>query len=107
NYMQQVESTDYCAPEQATVLAACKVIAQEQEQVRCRSIDLALRAEDDRQELIAEQLLREVLGTDEEMVVAYRGQQRWAQVYEPVPLATAEEPRGLRRAGVYLFTGGL
>ncbi len=105
--MQQVESTDRCLPEQSPVLAACKVIPQEQEQVRFRSIDVALRGEDGERGRVAEQLSSEVLGDDEEVVVAYRGGQRWAQAYEAVRLAADAGRRGLRRGGVYLITGGL
>jgi acyl transferase domain-containing protein len=107
NYLQQVESTDDCVPEQAPLLAACKVIPQELEQIRCRSVDVALGADGAQRKRIAEQLLNEVLGSDEETVVAYRGEQRWAQVYEPVRLTGEGERRGLRRGGTYLITGGL
>jgi acyl transferase domain-containing protein/acyl carrier protein len=107
NYMQQIESTDRCVPEQATVLAACKVIPQEQEQVTCRSIDVALGASEKGRARVVEQLLSEVSGSGEEPAVAYRGAQRWAQAYEQVRLAAEGDGRGLRRGGVYLITGGL
>ncbi len=105
--MQQVESRDRPVPERATALAACKVISQEQEQVRFRSIDVSLGAGADEVEGVAGRLLDEVTGGAEEVVVAYRGSRRWAQVYEQVKLDAGDERRRLRRGGVYLLTGGL
>lgn len=41
-------------------------------------------------------------------IVAYRGQYRWMESFEPCSLpAVAETPALLRREGVYLITGGL
>jgi acyl transferase domain-containing protein len=107
NLMQQVESSDQSVPERATALAACKVISQEQEQVRCRSIDFSLGTGANEAKDIAGRLLDELAGGAEEMVVAYRGNRRWAQVFEQVKLETKDARRELRRGGVYLLTGGL
>ncbi|NEP63427.1 MAG: SDR family NAD(P)-dependent oxidoreductase, partial [Symploca sp. SIO2G7] len=43
-----------------------------------------------------------------DLVIAYRGNQRWVQAFEAVRLdKLAEPPKRLRRNGVYLITGGL
>jgi acyl transferase domain-containing protein len=107
NLMQQVESSDQAVPERATALAACKVISQEQEQVRCRSLDISLGADTNEVQEVAARLLAEVSGGVAEVVVAYRGNRRWAQVFEQVKLEAKDARRVLRPGGVYLLTGGL
>ena len=107
NLMQEVESSDHAAPERATALAACKVISQEQEQIRCRSIDISLGKGTNDVEGVARILLDEVSNGAEEVVVAYRGKRRWVQIFEQVKLEPGKERRQLRQGGVYLLTGGL
>jgi len=107
NEMQQVESSDQSVPELATSLAACKVISQEREQIRCRSIDVSLSDDANDVKDVAERLLDEISSGANEPVVAYRGRRRWAQVFEQVKLEAKDERRQLRRGGVYLLTGGL
>ena len=107
NLMQEVESSDHAAPERATVLAACKVISQEQEQIRCRSIDISLGKGTNDVEGVAGILLDEVSNGAGEVVVAYRGKRRWVQIFEQVKLEPGKERRQLRQGGVYLLTGGL
>jgi phthiocerol/phenolphthiocerol synthesis type-I polyketide synthase E len=99
----EVESMDRAVPERALVLAACKVIAQELEQVGCRYVDLAEAGERG-----AQQLWRELSHGGSEPVVAWRGPHRYVQAYESLRLE-AELPasRPLRHKGVYLVTGGL
>ncbi|MCI0527215.1 MAG: SDR family NAD(P)-dependent oxidoreductase, partial [Nitrospira sp.] len=46
--------------------------------------------------------------TSEELIVAYRGNHRWAQTFEPAHLVGEDEGETrLRESGVYLITGGL
>ncbi|HEX5707565.1 MAG TPA: SDR family oxidoreductase, partial [Pyrinomonadaceae bacterium] len=97
------------APERATILGPCKVIAQEHPHVACRSIDFALgEAGEEERESFAERLLAEVTSDARDAVVAYRGHRRFAPSFEQVPVASdAPEVRRLREGGVYLITGGL
>ncbi|HEU5382932.1 MAG TPA: SDR family NAD(P)-dependent oxidoreductase [Ktedonobacteraceae bacterium] len=101
--MQRVNGDEALCPEQATLLAACKVIPQEYQNISCRSIDLSAS-----EALSAESLLAEVLAANRDTVVAYRGGERQVQVFAPLRL---EQPGNsalaLRERGVYLITGGL
>ncbi|MCA1568065.1 MAG: SDR family oxidoreductase [Acidobacteria bacterium] len=112
DHAQEVSDGDALRPEKATVLAACKVIPQEQPAIACRSIDVNTPpAGDERRERLISQLLGELAADTSDMVTAYRGRHRWVQTFEQVALAPAEEsiesmPQ-LRERGVYLITGGL
>jgi acyl transferase domain-containing protein/acyl carrier protein len=89
--------------DEATALAACKVISQEYSNLRCRAVDLVLEDEGNGEALIGE-LLAEAFRP----VVAYRKGRRWIETYESVSL---EKPVGELRyisdEDVYLVTGGL
>jgi phthiocerol/phenolphthiocerol synthesis type-I polyketide synthase E len=104
--MQEVESSDVAAPEQATALGACKVISQECERVKCRSIDIG-EVKRDRQEMIAVgQLIDEIDSGDKEQEVVYRGRRRYVRRYEPVLLDKRSAESVFRKGGVYMITGG-
>jgi len=107
--LQEVESSDLVIPELATALGACKVIGQECERVRCRSIDLgksAGRVPGTSEETVVRQLISEVEGENEEQEVAYRGKWRYVRQYEPAPLDKQGIDAALKKGGVYLITGG-
>ncbi|MFZ6030183.1 MAG: SDR family NAD(P)-dependent oxidoreductase [Chloroflexota bacterium] len=108
NYSQKVESADAILPERTTSLGLCKVIPQENGQVRCRHIDIALPAASSGLNGLAEQILAEISARQAVPNVAYRGQQRWLPTHEAIRLETPQNERRLLRAnGVYLFSGGL
>jgi len=109
NYMQAVTECEVLCPEKATLLAACKVIPQENLNITCRSIDIAVPAsralKDTR---LIERIIAECTALSNDLVVAYRGATRWIQTYQPMRLeAPGEDPPVLRQQGVYLITGGL
>ncbi|KYC36603.1 beta-ketoacyl synthase [Scytonema hofmannii PCC 7110] len=109
NNMQSVIGEEVLCPEKATLLAAVKVIPQEYSNISCRSIDVVIPKEVSWQEEKLVDLLLNELGTQSsDIVIAYRGFNRWVQTFEPVQL---EEAKGgasrLRQGGVYLITGGL
>ncbi|HSD84635.1 MAG TPA: type I polyketide synthase, partial [Anaerolineae bacterium] len=109
NQTQKVESADRVCPEKATILGICKVIPQENAQVTCHHIDIAL-AETSVQSIkqLSQQLLSEIRANAPETTLAYRDRQRWRQTFEPLRLAKVDEPlRPLREKGVYLITSGL
>ncbi|HZU68588.1 MAG TPA: SDR family NAD(P)-dependent oxidoreductase [Ktedonobacteraceae bacterium] len=116
NHMQSVTGQEALQPEKATILGACKVIPQENLNMLCRSIDLAVT---DYQHLLdsqlVDQLMAECAAPATDLIVAYRDGERWVQAFEPVRLEAAEaafcrdrdRPLSLRVGGAYLITGGL
>ncbi|HKV42348.1 MAG TPA: SDR family oxidoreductase, partial [Blastocatellia bacterium] len=107
--MQSVIGDEDINPEKATLLGPCKTIPQEYPSVICRSIDIAVPApESSRLEKVVERLFDEITGPPDDLVVAYRGNNRWVEYYEPIRIEkSSREPALLRERGVYLFTGGL
>jgi acyl transferase domain-containing protein/NAD(P)-dependent dehydrogenase (short-subunit alcohol dehydrogenase family)/acyl carrier protein len=107
--MQDVISEKILCPEKATMLGAVKGIPKEYANITLRGIDVILpEAGHPGEETFIRQLLNECAAESIEPIVAFRGNQRWLQIYEP---AGMEEPgtgipRG-RDGGVYLVTGGL
>jgi len=90
-------------------LGPCKVIPQEYPNITCRSIDIAIpKSGTWQEENLIDQLVAELVCEPSDTTVAYRGNQRWAQNFEPMRLdrAVAGTTR-LRQGGVYLIIGGL
>ncbi|WP_416212561.1 SDR family NAD(P)-dependent oxidoreductase [Nostoc sp. ChiQUE01b] len=107
--MHEVTGEEMLYPEKAMALGPCKVISQEYPNIICRSIDVVIPVSESWQEdKLTDQLLDELHTQTSDRVVAYRGNHRWAQTFEPVRLDESVEgkPR-LREEGVYLITGGL
>jgi acyl transferase domain-containing protein/acyl carrier protein len=109
NYLHEVSGDEPISPEKATMLGPCKVIPQESPNVGCCSIDIILPESGSREEArLIDHILSEINTDDLEVAVAYRGNRRWAQKFEPVSLRADDDPiRPLRENGVYLITGGL
>lgn len=109
NQMQKVHGMEELHPEAATLLGPCKVIPQEYLNITCRSIDVVLPERGSwQEERLVRQLVAELAAVPAELVVAYRGADRWVQGFEPARLpASTERPARLRERGVYLITGGL
>ncbi|ASC71030.1 type I polyketide synthase [Halomicronema hongdechloris C2206] len=109
NQMQSVTGGEPLCPEKATVLGPVRVISREYPNLHCRSIDVEFPIPEHWQvENLAEQLLAELTTPSPDLVIAYRGRQRWVQAFEPVrfdrpPARTVR----LKPGGVYLITGGL
>ncbi|MBW4630829.1 MAG: acyltransferase domain-containing protein [Iphinoe sp. HA4291-MV1] len=109
NNIQSVTAEEILCPEKATVLGLVKVIPQEYSNISCRSIDVALpRCGSWQEEKLVDHLLTELITKSSELVIAYRGLNRWVQTFEPVRL---EEAKGstsrLKKGGVYLIIEGL
>lgn len=113
NHVQEVTGEEVLSPEKATILGPVKVIQQEYASIRCRSIDITLHGllieKTPQQSTIINLLLNEFTANSADAVIAYRGNHRWVQAFEPVQLAQPAEPipSRLREGGVYLITGGL
>ncbi len=123
--LQRVHAGDAVEPAKAALLGLAKVVPQEHPAVRLKSVDLApaaaavsdqtapnavpdqtaLNAVSDQTAL---RLLAEA-GDDAAAEVAWRGEERWVQDYEPLPAAPAAGTGRvrLRPGGAYLITGGL
>ena len=109
NNIQSITAEEMLCPEKATVLGPVKVIPQEYSNISCRSIDVALPRQGSwLEEKLVDHLLDELQTKSSELVIAYRGLNRWVQTFERVRL---EEAKGrtsrLRIGGVYLITEGL
>ncbi len=101
--VQCVTKHEELSPEKATLLAACKVIPQEYQNITCRSIDLLAS-----EPVAIDAIMMELLAPRSAMVVAYRDGERWIQTFTPTHLEQpAVEGLPLREQGVYLITGGL
>lgn len=105
NNAQAVTGVETPRPENATLVALCKVIPQEYQNILCRSIDVTLPSTGTRQEIgLIDSVISEIRSDASERLVAYRGTQRWTQTFEPLRL---EHNARLRENGVYLITGGM
>ncbi|WP_163853077.1 type I polyketide synthase [Paenibacillus elgii] len=105
--LQWVAHEQVRGPERATLFGALRVIPQEYAQIRARAVDVSLAnlasASSGR---LVRQLLQEIEHGGEDFVVAYRGLQRFTQIYEPVKLPEADPAdAAFRDGGVYLVTG--
>jgi acyl transferase domain-containing protein/acyl carrier protein len=123
NRLHAIDGDDRPEPVQSALLGICRVLPQEQSDVRCRSVDLAFEPDAGVSPRLVEQCLAEIegiAGTDGpagagEGTVAWRGPHRWVAAWNEVPPATAvtagegeeEELAELPGNGVYLITGGL
>ncbi|NEQ79120.1 MAG: SDR family oxidoreductase [Moorea sp. SIO2I5] len=108
NNMQSVTGEEVLSTEKATLLGPVKVIPQEYPNITCRSIDVVLPTRSWQQEKLTDQLLTELRFPISEQVIAYRGNNRWLQTFEPVRVdESVEQTPRLREGGVYLITGGL
>src|SRR5215831_8058454 len=109
NNIHEVIGQEAVCAEKSTVLGLCKVIPQEYPNIICRSIDIMpagqIGAPDS---ALVRHLAAEVTVASSDLVVAYRGNHRWVQSFEPLALKEGggSVPR-LRVNGVYLITGGL
>jgi acyl transferase domain-containing protein/acyl carrier protein len=91
----------------ATLLAFCKVLPQEQTNVACRAIDVVIPDTEDARIQLADSLAQYVAGQQEETLVAIRNGFRWVQRFDSVDFDAAKAPPVLKQNGVYLITGGL
>lgn len=106
--MQKVTGEKFLCPEKSTLLAAVKVIPLEYANLKCSSIDIELPAAGSREEVrLINDLSAEIAADVDEIVVAYRGDSRWTQMFKPVHLPEPEDiSLRLREKGVYLLLGG-
>jgi acyl transferase domain-containing protein/acyl carrier protein len=107
--VHDVTGSEILYPEKATILSPCKVIPQEYPNISCCCFDLVLadlRHKPSQKHI--DYLLAEFTAQPTDNVIAYRGNHRWVQTYEPIRLdENITAKTRLRKQGVYLITGGL
>lgn len=104
--VHEVTGEETLHPEKATVLALCHVIPQEFPGFICRSLDVT----QPESAVTVEKLMIDLVSDSTDHVVAYRGQHRWVETFEPLRLPDNGRMGGvnrLRPGGVYLIIGGL
>jgi acyl transferase domain-containing protein len=108
NHVHDISGDELVSPEKATMLAACVTVPQELLNISSRCIDVRLpQAEADHRARLVSHIISEIMSSSPDVAVAYRGNQRWAQSFEPVRIEPDDEAvRPLRENGVYLVTGG-
>jgi len=108
NNVQEVTGEETLSPSKTTLLGAVRVIPQEYPHISCRSMDVVISESGTPNSQTIDQLLTELNTESGDVIVAYRGNHRWVQIFEPVRL---DKPSGslprLRERGTYLITGGL
>ena len=106
--MQTILGSDGCHPERALLLGPAKVLSQEHENLRCRSVDLDVsEVRANTAARIAELLRCEITEDFRENICAYRGPYRWVPSVEQVHLSATKGPQKLlRQGGTYVITGG-
>jgi len=101
-----VIGTEELNPNKSTILGACKVIHQEFENLKVRTIDIESSNDpvsDDFTHLLSE----EVFNIEMETAIALRGNHRWVQTFEPLEIDNSNSKSLIAEKGVYIITGGL
>jgi acyl transferase domain-containing protein len=104
-----VTSEEKLCPHKATILGPCKVIPREYPNINCCTIDIVIPCSQNPPiQKILDYLITEFTIKPTNDIVAYRGNHRWIQTFEPVCLeqSTVDKTK-LRERGIYLITGGL
>ena len=104
NQMQAVTGSDIPHSEKASLVGACKVIPLEYPNITCHSIDFGKL--DNIYECV-EQLWSEVATSKSELLVSYRGQNRYCYDYDKIEIKDSPPQAKIKPGGVYLITGGL
>jgi phthiocerol/phenolphthiocerol synthesis type-I polyketide synthase E len=107
--VHEVLGTETLSPEKAAVLAAVKVLPQEDPAFECRAVDLVWPENlNGGVTKLAEAVLAEAGAVRRDPIVALRGRRRWVQAFERLagPERLEGPPARLRQGGVYLLTGG-
>jgi NAD(P)-dependent dehydrogenase (short-subunit alcohol dehydrogenase family)/acyl carrier protein len=100
-------------PEHATLIALGAVLVQEVPGCKLTIVDLAgvpredIEGRSDLSEVYADWIAGEAVGGCREPLVAYRLGQRLVREFARLPLASGGPPRGIKKDGVYVISGGL
>ena len=106
NHLQTVTGEEIIVPEKATLIGAVRVISQEHDKIRCRNVDIVLSTQDYTK--VITQLIAELQHDISDQLIAYRGNARWVEAFEPTPLEPPNfDKLPFKVQGVYLITGGM
>ena len=101
----QVDDTDEAEIEKSLLIGPCRVIPQENPEIRCRLIDIG-NPTGKQAALLPQRIWDELFAEDPLPVVALRGSRRWTPHYPAARLPEPESSSLLRDNGVYLLWGG-
>jgi len=109
NGVKTVTGKEKIYPEKSTLLGLCQTIPLEYLNITTRGIDLAVPGTGLLKDTeLVDQLTGELLFDTHDSIVAYRGDSRWVNYFEPIRLLHKNgTPVKLKERGVYLITGGL
>jgi len=109
NHIHEVNGREPLCPEKAVSLGPVRVIPQEYLNISCRNIDIVFPDPESSLDKLTDQLLAEITSEFSETVIAFRGNYRWIQQFEPVRLENKKSgfPDRLREKRIWLITGGL
>jgi acyl transferase domain-containing protein len=103
---QEITGREMLDPMMALPIGPCLVGMHEFPGLNCRIVDITSRVPVIEQ--LAQELAVDLAEPHQSIVTAYRGNARWARVFEPIPAFLLQNSQAaLRNAGVYLITGGL
>jgi NAD(P)-dependent dehydrogenase (short-subunit alcohol dehydrogenase family) len=106
--VQEVTGEELLCPEKAMVLGPSRVLPQEYPNITYRSIDVVLLKSKASQHKLVKPVIAEVVARSSDTFVAYRGQHRWTQSFEPLPVAAPGDGEvRLSEGGLYFIAGGL
>lgn len=107
----RINGSEVLAPECATVVGLCRVAPQEYQNLRCQHIDFSQSDREGRdqefQSSAGKLLFGELMAVRPDKVVAFRRSTRWTQTYEKQTESNDGAISRMKRAGVYVITGGL
>ena len=105
---QAVTGIEQLEPAKGTIAGICRVIAQENLSIFTHTIDIIHPLDGVLpQARLTDRLMAEFTHGPNELAVAYRGNKRWVQVFEPIYLDKPQSRPTWRQQGVYLIVGGL
>ncbi len=106
--MQKITGEEILVPEKATIVGAAKIIPLEYPNITCRCFDISIPLPESQQEGKLLNLLQGEFTSDaKEKFVAYRGTQRWIEIFKPYRLEKkATAVQRFKQKGVYLIIGG-
>ncbi len=109
NHLAHIPGEEDGMAEKASTMAPCILIPQENPQLSFRCLDIGrLDSKTPGYPPLAQQVIAEVTQASSDKLVAYRGSQRWVQIYNRIKVERQNQQiRKLRAGGVYLITGGL
>ncbi len=107
--LYNVTGEDKLCPQKATILGPCKVIPKEYANINCCMINTVITSSNNPSiQKVLDYLLTEFTVQKGSSAVAYRGDRRWIQSFEPMRLEQSMADKSkLKERGVYLITGGL